>query len=305
MILLKKISIIFQIMLILIFLSQVHIHPLPLTETCYIIPDGEIEFLFQEQLHKLNNFYRAEQISLGFGIIQNLSMTLYSQLLHQGSYTNGNKTAIGDSFMKISYFLGRYYHEIINLGLIIKFRFPTGEDSYIDNRWGDINFGKNELKIGPVARLKLNRALNIHMSLFYLMRESENESFYSGFKVNLIRLESYKSFFGFNPYAEGAFFEKKRLMNDYFIFNIAINTEFLLPVLPFIEIQFSRRVRETSRPAHEHEPLPLNSEPILISAGSRYFFSLSNYLGLYGLINPADSKKNLKWLIGIEGGLLF
>lgn len=291
-------------MLILVCILSQKIQALPLTETIYSIPEGEIEFSLQDQLYWLNNKYRVDQVGLGFGILPNLSLWFYSQFLNEG-IPESTHSSIGDTFIKLMYYIKGTPDDSLHLGFMLKFRIPTGEDTYSLGRWRPVSFGNDEVKAGPVILYSLKNIFNLHLNILYLFREGAHEDFYGGFRLKLGKGETYKKIFGLNPFTEDSFLEKKRLRNDFIIISTAVNTGRLYPLIPYVEFQWSRRISPAGLPVNEPPISPMNKSPVLESVGMRYFFTGTAYAGIYSVLNPFHILDRGEFSAGLEIALQF
>ncbi len=256
---------------------------LPLTETIYTIPESEMALSFREEVLQLDNNFRRENYSIGIGILSQLSVWYSLDYLHD-NILNASSNKTGDSFFKTWLYLGDYFNTF-HAGLLFCFRIPTGPNAYLDSYWRNVSFGKNELKIGPVFKIDLNKSIFLHLNIFYIFRQGENEGFYN------------------------KFFSVQRLKNDYMICSMALNTDIIYPkisTIPYIELYCSHRVYK--KQTGEYENIPIEGSginPVLFCLGGRYFFSDDIFLGAYFIFNPAREKNFIKDIFGFDFSLQF
>lgn len=279
------------------------LYAMPLTETIYTIPESSIDIGFSEEIIRINQNFRKEIYSLGIGVLPDLSIWYSFEYLHNSISKSENK--LGDSFLKIWYYINDYL-DILHTGFLIQFRIPSGINAYTDPEWRNVSFGNNELKLGPVFKIDIYNKLYIHLDLFYIFRQGMNEDFYGGFHINPAEKEMYTKILGLNPGADDTFLESKRLKNDYVINSIAINTNYIYPFIPFIEIYFSYRIYKKQNNEYDHMPMEgAGINPVFLSIGGKYFISEFTYFGLYYINNPKRDKKFIKDIFGFDFSLQF
>lgn len=241
---------------------------------------------------------------MGFGIIEDFSVWFSFQYLHLGLWkTRDNE--FGDTFLKIWIYTSDFFRDNLHLGFLCAFRFPTSSNSYINEKWKNISFGNNELKLGPVFQLDINDILYLHLNTFYVFREGENQGFYNGIYLNPFNKKTYTKLFGLNYKSEGAFLEVDRLKNDYIILSLALNTDIFSPIIPYIEffnanVLFRNNNSETDNISIEGAGI----NPTLLSMGCRYFLR-STFVGLHYIKNLRNEKKYIKHIIGFDFSLQF
>jgi hypothetical protein len=276
---------------------------LPLTETINTIPEGEVELIFRaEYLKKDISDYRRESYGLGLGILPQLSMWYSLHYIHQEAIKS-QKNELGDTFLRIWYYIDDYFNDTLHLGFLTIFRLPTGKNAYEEEEWQNISFGNNELKVGPVFQLDLARVF-FHINTLYVFREGEGEKFYDGIYINPLKKETYQKVFGLNFKSGDTFLEEERLKNDYIIISLAVNTDILYPVIPYFGFYYSSRL---SRDANTQN-IPIEGagvNPVLVSLGLRYFFSESLYAGFYSIISLIRESNYVNEIYGFDFSLQF
>lgn len=278
-----KSAIVVALFLFLFFSSD--LYSLPLTETVYTIPEGGVEIAFREEYPNITHFYRKEHIELGFGVLPNLSLWFKFDFLHSAAFEM-DRGEVGDLFFKFWYYIGDYFNDVMHIGMMVRFRFPTGKDAYNYAEWRNLAFGNHEITLGPAARFDLKNMVFFHVNIFYTFRQAENENFYGGFYINPVNADTYVKLFGLNPFSEDTFLSWERLKNDYFTLSLAVNTNKIYPFMPYVELYGSFRPYQGSI---EADDIPIECaayDTFLVSAGVRYFFMRSLYLGIYVVVNP-------------------
>ena len=281
---------------------------MPLTETIYTLPVGNIELNLSEEFCQVNDFYMRESLNLGVGVFNNFSVWLKMHFLHGGMFSNEkDRNALGDIFLKLWFYIGDYCKDNVHIGIMLKFRFPTGDNAYAEPYWRSLSLGKNEIILGPVMQFDIRQLVFLHLNVFYVFREGEGEDFYGGFYLNPIDEDTYKKLFGFNPFEDGAFMSYKRLRNDYIMLSFAVNTNVIYPVIPYMEFYYSVRLY---RGKISTGSIPIEGagiDPFLISMGLRYFFNRAGYIGLYVIQNPLQEMQDdyLKGIYGIDFSMQF
>jgi hypothetical protein len=275
---------------------------LPLTETINTIAEGEIEVLFREEyLRGDESDFRREEYGLGLGVLPQFSLWYRLQYLHRG-VPESREDELGDTFLHIWYYLGDFFNDHLHAGLLAVFRLPTGRNAYEDATWRTVSFGNNELKVGPVFQFDLHKVF-IHLNILYVFREGDGEGLYDGISLNPLKKETYTRVFGLNFMAEDSFLEKERLKNDYLIGAVAINTNAVYPLIPYVEFFFADWISQDTQ-----ERLPIENGttyPRLASVGFRYFFSTALYLGIYTGVNLCRENAEFNELYGFDFGFQF
>ena len=290
-------------LILLLLVPSIAYGSLPLTETIYTIPEGEVELMFQaEYLTKDTSDYRRESYGLGLGILSQLSMWYILHYMHRDA-VESQQNELGDTFLRIWYYIDDFFNGTLHLGFLAVFRLPTGQNAYEEEEWQNISLGNNEMKIGPVFQIDVSRVF-IHINTLYVFREGEGEEFYDGFYINPLKKETYQKVFGLNFKSNDTFLEEERLKNDYVILSIAVNTDILYPVIPHAGLYYSSRLcRDAST-----QDLPIEGagvNPVLASLGLRYFFSESLYLGFYSTISLIRESNYINEIYGFDFSLQF
>jgi hypothetical protein len=279
---------------------------LALTETIYTIPEGSVELIWHEEYSMVEHYYRKEHIGLGFGIVPDISIWFKFEYLHDGAFEMG-QGEIGDTFLKFFFYIGDYFDDILHLGWMVQFRFPTGKNAYTSTEWRNLCLGNSEIRLGPVARLDVIKKIFFHFNLFYTFRQDKGENFWGGFHINPVDEDTYIKLFGLNPFSDNTFLNVDRLKNDYISLALACNTNVIYPVIPYIEIYGSFR---PYRGYIETEDIPIEGagiDPFLISTGIRYFFKKYVYLGFYAVLNPLIEYQDgyLAYTLGFDFSIQF
>ncbi len=276
---------------------------MPFTETIATLPEGSMELLVNEEFFTYDSGYRRDTFGIGFGIIDSLSARVYLQYLHKG-FPASRDAALGDTFVRLWWYAGTAAGGALHWGVLALFRFPTGPNAYTDERWRNLALGNNELKLGPVAQYEAG-AFFFHANLFCVFREKDREGFYNGLYLNPVEKETYRKAFGLNFMADGTFLDPKRLENDYAAASLALNTDTLYPFIPWVSAYASRRF---SRVHEEIEEIPIEGalvNPLLFSAGARYFFSYNAFAGLSATVSAVRRRHYPGEIVGVEMRLQF
>jgi hypothetical protein len=274
-----------------------------LTETIGTIPEGKMEVSLRGEYFSHDGGYIRESMGAGFGILPVLSASFQVQYLHDGDLSSGGGE-VGDSFIRIWLYLGDFFRNTLHAGALFHFRLPTGPNAYTDPRWRNLSFGNNELKMGPVLQFDAGRVF-IHCNLFYVFRERNREGFYNTIYLNPLERQTYAKVFGLNFLSDKTFLEPERLKNDYAVFGLAVNTDAVHPFIPYAELYTSRRVyrKEYDTDSISIEGAGIN--PLLLSAGCRYFFSDSTFAGVYLVVNPVREQNYFREVAGVDAGMQF
>ncbi|RPI96000.1 MAG: hypothetical protein EHM32_04280 [Spirochaetales bacterium] len=276
---------------------------MPHTETIATLPEGTMELLVEEEFFTHDNGYRRDTFGIGFGIVDRLCARVYFQYLHDG-FPSSRDAVVGDTFVRLWWYAGGAAGGALRWGLLALFRFPTGPNAYTDERWRNLALGNNELKLGPVAQYQAG-VLFFHANLFYVFREKNREGFYNGLYLNPAEKQTYNKAFGLNFMSDGTFLYSKRLENDYAVASLALNTDALYPFIPWVSAYVSRRF---ARVRDEIEEIPVEGalvNPLLFSAGARYFFSYNTFAGISATVSAVRKRQYPGETIGIEMRLQF
>ncbi|MDY6935999.1 MAG: hypothetical protein SVZ03_17495 [Spirochaetota bacterium] len=278
---------------------------LPFLETINTIPEGEIELAFREEIYRIEEDFRIETFYLGLGIISSLSIWYSIQYLHRGIYES-SRNELGDSFFKLWVYLGDYYDDLLHLGCLCSFRLPTGKNAYSNEEWRNLSLGNHEIKIGPVIQLDVKKNIYLHLNIFYVFRQAYDEDFYSGIYLNPFEKKTYTKLFGLNYQSDKTFFEANRLKNDFTVFSLAINSDIVYPIIPYMGCYYSRKIYKNKNMIGADIPIEgCSIDPILFFFGCRYFLIESSFLGCYYVLNPVREKKYIKDIFGFDFSLQF
>jgi hypothetical protein len=221
----------------------------------------------REEFFTHGDGFRRETAKMNFGILPFLSLGYWLQFLHSG-LVHGGESDIGDSFLRAWLYLGDYRGNTLHIGLFSLYRIPTGANAYSDPKWRNLALGNNELKLGPVVQYDAAR-FYFHVNLFYVFLEPES------------------------------------LDNDYAVFSLAVNTDLLYPFIPYAEFYTSSWI---NKPKDDPESLSAEGSevnPLLLSAGCRYFLSASAYVGAYFKVAPIRREGYIEEVIGLDLGIQF
>jgi hypothetical protein len=212
----------------------------------------------------------------------------------------GKNNIWGDSFAGFSLPAGTLFEKRLKLFYYTRFRIPSGPDPEEDEKWANLSLGRNELLTGPGISFKADPGNLLTFNLFYVFRECENENLYETLSFNLSEKETWKTFFGFNPFSRESFFESERLENDYYSLALSLINSHYYPITYFGEIYHSRSVSAAGRTGLPIEGDSVN--PFFLSGGVKYLFS-SNFF-IQGSVTVSLIRKkgflNEVWSLGIN-----
>lgn len=273
-----------------------------LTETVHTLQENTFEFSAGISYLGAVALFRKEQVSIAFGVRDDISITYSIDYLHRE--TEGSGSTVGDSLLKIWYYAGEFAQDRVCWGIAGIVRIPTGPSLYADERWQPVSSGIHEIKIGPVFQASL-LSFFLHANLFYVFRQAEGENFYGGFKFKPFERESYTSVVGCNPWHEGAFADKNRLKNDYASAAVSLLADRYFPIIFYTEVYYSHRVAGRTT---ENDTIPVEGagvNPLFIGGGMRYFISQETYLGLYGMVLAGSYNAYVRWIAGFSVSAVF
>jgi len=253
------------------------VYTLPLTRSSYTPPEDKIDMNMKEEFIIIENAARKESFSINMGLPANTSAGFDFSLIHYDLFKKGDSRP-GDILVNLWHYTGNFFDDTLGTGLSVVVRIPTGPDAYTDEKCRNLSFGNNELKITPVLSLRATGSEMLVLNLSYIFREGRGENFYGGFNVNPVKPETYKSFFGLNPFYENSFLNSERLKNDYASISAGLITTRLLPFVLFAEVYYSSGVNRKDKSLNELHIEGSGVNPLLLSAGIKFLFSDSSFL---------------------------
>lgn len=260
------------------------IYSLPLTRTCFTLPQDTIDMNFSEEFIFIDNMYRKDIFAFNLGIFRNTSAGFEFSLINYNELDFGENRP-GDIFFNFWHYCGEFFNGFLDAGLNLVIRIPTGPDAYNDEKYRNLSFGNNELKIGPVFSFNITDTEIFILNINYIFREARGEKLYSGINVNLSDSVTYKSCFGLNPFYNGSFLEGENLKNDYISISGGVITSLLYPWILSAEVYYSAR---PYRGQDAIEKINIEGDrinPFLFSFGLKYFLSRSVFLQLSDTVN--------------------
>jgi hypothetical protein len=281
--------------------------PLPaliLTDSIYTIPEDGLEISFNEEIHEAGGPFRKEDLGVGFGILSRLSFWMNFNYIHRG-LAGGSDDTLGDSSLRLWYYLGDFFDESLHCGISLGFTLPTGPDAYADDRYVPLSLGHNEMFLGFSGKTDMANHVYLHFSARMIFREGPDESFYGGFRLNMMKTETYSSVLGLNPWNKNAFLYSRRLRDDYIRLSSAVNTDFLYPFIFSGEASWSVRPYRGTIPAEDVMMEGAGVDPFLLSAGARCFFQEKSYCGLYLVVIPLWRDEFTRIVFGFDAGIGF
>ena len=218
------------------------------------------------------------------GISANTSIGLDFSLIHYNAFKT-DENIPGDILLNIWHFTGAYFDGIMNSGMNIVFRIPTGPDAYTNEKCRNLSFGNNELKIEPVLSFNISEHDVLIFNLSYTFREERGQSLYSGFKINPFESKTYKACLGFNPFYPRAFLDVNNLKNDYASAAAGFITSRLSPWILFTEIYYSSGFFRGDKVLEGLNIEGDNVNPLLFSAGIKYLLSESFFMQISDIVD--------------------
>jgi len=291
-------------MTLLLFLIPISASSLPLTETLYIIPDEEINVQLQQHFyHNNSSINRMDTFVLGFGLFSDLSLWISFDVIHGGPWFHDNDR-VGDTSFYIKWAIGDFFKDTLHIGYFLKFKIPTGSNQYTIADWRNMSAGINQITTGVLVKYDL-RHFFFHFNLFYVFQEEAGKNFYNGFHFNPLDQNFYTNIIGFNLFSENAFLYYENLKNDYVEISLAINTDYLYPFIPFVELKWSVRLYRGLVDATGIAVKGGDADPLELSFGANFFILPELRLGAYGVFTliPVDGYTDIKW--GFDVSLQF
>lgn len=289
----KRVSIAIVVLTLFVYTGNT----LPLTRTFYAVDENILDFSFSQEIINADQVFRKDVFSLGMGFHSGVSADMRFELLHDPGLP-GSENIWGDALGGISFPTGSVMNRRIKFFYYTRFRVPTGPDPKDDAKWANISLGRNELLTGPGASFSTRGNSLFTFNLFYVFREHEIGNLYEPLRINPLKKETWKTFFGLNPFAKESFFRSENSGNDYCSAAFSFIHSDYYPLVCFGEVYYSRGVRGGG-------DLPIEGErinPILLSAGVKYF--MRDNLFFYGscALTPFRRSGYVKevWSLGIN-----
>jgi len=250
---------------------------LPLTRTCYTLPEEKIDLALNPELVYIDNMNRLDNFVFNLGLTGNTSCGFDFTMIHY-DYADSGRGVPGDILFNLWHFIGHYFNGTVSTGVSVVVRIPTGPDAYLEERVRNLSYGHNEIKLSPVLSFSLSEHENLSLNLSYIFREGRNEDIYNGFNINLFESEAYKSLLGLNPFYEDAFLESGKLKNDYASVSAAIMTSRLKPWIFFSGIYYSSGFYNKDNNTESINIEGDGVSPLLLSVGGKYLVSGSFFI---------------------------
>lgn len=280
------------------------LYSLPLTKTCYTLPQDMIDMNFREEFIYTDSVNRKDIFSFDLGIFRNTSAGVEFSLLNYSAMNTGNNRP-GDTMVNFWHYFGDFFNGFVDTGLYVVLRVPTGPDAYSDEQCRNLSFGHNELKIGPVFSFNISDSEIIVLNFNYIFREAEGENLYSGINLNPAESNTYKSLFGLNPFYKGSFLEGKNLKNDYISISGSVITSALYPWIFFAELYYSTGLYRDEDSVERINIEGDGVNPFLLSLGLKYFFSGYVFLQVSDTVNLMMDEKYIKNITQFGFNLIF
>ncbi len=292
----KRIS---TITMVLILFSP-GVYPLPMSRTCYTVPADVLDLYMGEELIADDKTSRIDVINIDLGL------NYYTTLGCRWSYLNSDLAEesgeSGDILVELWRYTGRCLNEKLDTGISFAVRIPSGPDPSEDEEWRNLSVGRNEIKIGPVFSFNLTEKEVLSFNLSYVLSEGEGDDFYGALRGDLQEPDTYKSFFGLNPFYGDSFFSGDRISDDYFTSALSIIEKRLYPAVFYGEMVYtSGNFREEREASSADSGGPLT----LLSTGIKYFVRDSAFLHLNVNVNPFYSRGERKWGAGAGLNIFF
>ena len=276
-----------------------------LTESVYSIPENAVELFTKAELHdRGDSYFNRERFGFSFGLFSRFSLSISFDYIQMGAF-KGNENTLGDSSLRLYYYIGDFFNEKFQCGLSFELNLPTGPDVYYNEQWSSLALGRHSMSPAFICSVRYFENIFMHFSAKFTFREGLNDNFYGGFNFDMTQSSAYKSLFGLNPFSKEAFLSGERLKDDFITLSGAVNTDLLYPFMPYADFKWSFR---PYRGKIATEEIPIEGaklNPLLIGTGCRYFFSRETYLGIFLVVNPFPSESYTQMICGIEAGSVF
>jgi len=280
------------------------VNSLPLTRSCYTPPENTIDMAVKEEFIFIKNMNRKDNYSFNMGIPGDTSIGLDFSLIHYNAAEIGGIRP-DDILFNFWHFTGEYFDDKLDSGISLVVRIPTGPDAYTDEKSRNLSFGNSELKISPVVSLNCTDHEMLVLNLSYTFREGRGEDLYSGFKINPLKSETYKSLFGLNPFYKNTFLDGENLKNDYASISAGLLSSRLIPWIFFTEIYYSSGIYRGGDGIEHIQIEGAGVNPLLLSAGFKYYFSDSFFVQCSDIVNLLEEEGFIKNKVEIGLNIFF
>lgn len=276
---------------------------LPLTRTCYTLPEEKVDIALGQELIYSDNLNRLDYFTFSFGLPEDSSFGFNFSLIH--NYNEIREFVPGDILFSLWHFFGDYFSGNVSYGINLVIRIPSGPDVYTNSEVQNISYGHNELTVTPVVTFTLSGYENIVLNMSYTFREGRDEDMYSGFNINPLKEETYKSILGLNPFSENAFLNIERIKNDYVSISAGLITSRFLPWIFIIEMYYSTGFKNRDDIAGGIDIEGSKANPLLLSGGVKYFFSDSLFVQAAEIVTLVDSNRYIKNRVALSLNIFF
>ncbi len=276
---------------------------LPLSRTCYTVPADTIDFYLGERLISGNELHRVDVLTLNLGLTD--ATTLGVEWNYLNYDLSGDESETGDTLLEFWHYTGRYFYDMVDTGIDLRIRIPTGPEPGVDERWRNLSVGRNEVKITPVFSLRMTGKDILNFNISYTLREGRDENLYGSLKGDLKKYDTYKSVFGLNPFYKDSFFSGSGLSDDYMSTAVSIVESRMHPVILFGELYHAftdfQEDSSVSLKTAEGE----GGSSTFISAGCKYMVRDSFFFMIYCKVNPFYSSGEERWSSGFGINIFF
>lgn len=290
-------------MIMVLILFSGHAFSLPLSRTCYTVPDGMIDVYPGEEFVRDRGTHRRDIVCFNLGLTDATSLGLSWSFLNYD--LSGDDSEPGDAILELWHYTGRYLNEKLDTGISFTLRIPTGPDPSENEKWKNLSVGRSEVKISPVLSFRLTEKELLNMNLSYIFRAGHGENFYGALGGDLKKGDTYRSLFGLNPFCEDSFLSGDRLSDDYITTAFSIVESRLYPFVLYGELYHAfsdfRDDHDVPAGAVEGEGRSLT----ILSAGLKYFVRDSLFCNFYGTVNPFYTENELRWSAGAGINIFF
>lgn len=276
---------------------------LPLSRTCYTVPVDTIDLYLGEEFLASRDSHRMDVIAFSLGLTGKTAAGAGLSILNYD--LSGNNREAGDVILELWHYTGRYLKEIVDTGISLKVRIPTGPDPGMEEKWKNLSVGRSEIRITPVFSFNVTDAELITFNCSYIFREARGEDFYGGFKWNFTKSETYKSILGLNPFYEDSFMYREKLKDDYVSIACSVIEKRLYPVIFFGEFYHAFNDFKDEKDLQSGSAEGEGASLTMLSAGLKYFIRESVYCSVFGIINPFYTDDEHRWGAGAGINIFF
>ena len=274
----------------------------PLTPSIYTVNEGMVEGSVSTDYVSAHSSFMKEKIVLNLGVMPKTNLRFTAGWLQIIDNNSLSSSTIGDSSIGIWHSFGSLFNNFI-LGYYIDIGLATGQNAFNDETKYPTESGFSTVSWGLVGAYTVHNVTFIMAGKYELMPE-DSSSVFDGLTFNVADSNTWKRFFGLNPFSKDAMLYYKKFKNDIIAFSLtALYNGY--PVILYMSLSSGNRLN--NRPVYGDHNLPIlykgynDTIFMVVASGARYFFNEKTYFGAFLMYNIIrDYSYAVKYSLGIE-----